>query len=249
MGGPVPGTHRSNVRDSLSHSAELSPSLNPYSPNWAGASGDEDRESRSPVFLEVQNDTCSNPRRQRGNTRKEREINVPVTSLPSPSRDCPFPRLFICLYHLKDFHSSEATDKLNRVRVRWLMPSAQDFRPARSRAISSATSAHALPHTCPFTNSSDSLLHDQAPRGTFGRKVLLCPGVVSKAHSFVRVPEHLTVPCAFVCLFVYGGKNRIRKQGQNPSATLGGVGYESCHGFCTFHPRDQHSRPAICLGK
>ena len=101
--GSIPGTHRSILRESLlvNLGTALSLSLNPCSPKLPSAFGNKDQESPSQDFPEAQNDTCRNQRRHRDKTRKEREIDVPVTSFPGLSRDYLFPRLLICLYHLK----------------------------------------------------------------------------------------------------------------------------------------------------
>ena len=133
------GTHRSILRESLlvnlGTALPLSLSLNPCSPKLPSAFGNKDQESPSQDFPEAQNDTCRNQRRHRDKTRKEREINVPVTSFPGLSRDYPFPRLLICLYHLKVLISTHKRSFISSTGTEWgcpwLMPKAQDLYRAR----------------------------------------------------------------------------------------------------------------------
>ena len=140
---------------SLSQSGMLSHSLslNPYSPKWPGALGNKDQELLSQNFPETQNDTCSNRWRQKGKTRKEGEINVPVTSLPSLSTDYPFPRLLICLYHLNVLISTHQRSFINWTGTewgcRWLMPKVRGFHMAKF-------TCHLVCHLClhPFSHLS-----------------------------------------------------------------------------------------------
>lgn len=124
-----------SLSQSGDRSLSLSLSLNPCSPKLPGAFGNKDQESPSQDFPEAQNDTCCNQRRHRDKTRKEREINVPVTSFPSLSRDYPFPRLLICLYHLKVLISTHKRSFISSTGTEWgcpwLMPKAQDLYRAR----------------------------------------------------------------------------------------------------------------------
>lgn len=164
------------------------------------------------MFLEAQNDTCSNRRRQRSKARKEREINVPVTSLPSLSRDSAFSRFLMCLCHLKVLISTHQRSLINRTGtergcIGLCRRPRVSTRPG-SHIILSRTMLPASFPTPPISNFPVLSI----TRNTFWRNVLLCPCLVSDVYSFVTLPEHLKVPHAFF-FPLWGERISIRKQG------------------------------------